>query len=387
MNNKFKPKVNIGKFLSAQFALEDYIHYFFEHMPDKHSESIKKESLSKEQLALYSYYLVEGQVVNGGFVQAIYNGYLKYFEDAIKAMELIGQEECKTIIEEAKKIGERSKIDFWIQRFKGLFRPELYDKYSNLDKLDNAFYKIYKGNDILFRNYIWKNRAFLMSSDSTPKLGDSGHCIVYHPVGVKYQEYTLKESGIDGEYKEYNSNGSLKRSKFYNNGVYTNESSEYYDDGVLRTKTFIHNGKISTENYYPNGQIEQRYFVDLITKQRLTDKGEYKKWFENGNIHIDRPESDLVGHSNYLRYYETGQIEMVAISKNKKFYVMEYYLVNGDKVLSDGNGFVKSIKNRDGVTVITTESYRGGLRNGEYKVTKNGIVDYIHIYKDGERIK
>lgn len=387
MEDFFRPKVDVGRFLTAKFALEDYMKYLFQYMPTKEVESQKFNSLSEIQKQLYSYYLIEGQVSNGGFVQALFNGYAQYMNNAVIALEQIGQEKCREIVSKAQQIGQRNKLSFFTSRLKGLaglFGSGLYDKNETLNDLDEEFYKHTKKNDFLFRKYIWANKDTLISKASIPIPGKNGICQTHHPDGSIYQEYKLVKNGIDGWYLEYNNHGHLKIKKRFLDGEYVHESEVFHEEGYFTSKTYLSENKVIEEDYDQKGTK-----INLKTVNPITGNadGEYIAWYSNGNMRYQGFSSHYNRYGETKHYYENGKLKFVGQAKGYDFFMQDYYAEDGTQTLSQGNGCTISKSIKDGVEQLTVEEYAQGVRHGKSKLIVNGIVQKTDLYQHGKLVR
>ncbi|MGB1242233.1 MAG: DMP19 family protein [Chitinophagales bacterium] len=109
--NHFRPKINqedYTKLTEFNFGwlilkpITEYIHF------TKH-EIDKGKHLSYAQKALYYWWYLDGQVLNGGFGQFYFNGYGKYVPTIIKGLKYIGDDIMVSIIEDAEKFYQKHK--------------------------------------------------------------------------------------------------------------------------------------------------------------------------------------------------------------------------------------------------------------------------------------
>ncbi|MFK8163575.1 MAG: DUF4375 domain-containing protein [Lewinella sp.] len=350
-------------------------------------EKNKFQNLSTTQRGLYSYYLIEGQVSNGGFVQAIYNGYEEYMDDAIDILGRIGQADCQQIVIQAQKIGKRKRVSFFIARLKGLkglFNPDFYEKNITLDQLDDEFYKHTKLNDDLFRAFIWENRHALMSDDSIPIPEEDEITRTYFSSGETHQEFRLVEKGILGWYHENYENGSQKVKKQYLDGTYTGESEEYSENGTLQLKTYMAGKKLIEEKY-----DESERKISLKTKNFATgkDDGEYFHWHENGEMKSQGFKRGYLGYGVTKSYYDNGQLKRLGMAKGYDLIIDEFYLVDGTQTLKEGKGYTEVVMTLGGVEKTLVSEYLKGVRHGEYKKIVNGEVEEFEKYKNGNLVR
>lgn len=378
--NKFKPCVDVGKFLTTRYAVDFYLRYIFEYMPTIKDEEVKINLLSSGQVNIYSYYLIEGQVTNGGFVQAFYNGYGKYMGGAIQALEDAGQPECASILRRANEIGGRKILSFVLARLKGLFNSNLYNENETLDQLDNKFYTYTHENDKLFRKYIWNNRSEFMSEKSYSDILEKDIAVLNHENGQIYQRYSLEANGIEGWYDQYDTNGNISLRKQFLRGVPTGASEEFYEAGNLKVTTSIEEGKLIRMEYYTDGPKKSLKTLDCSSEKA---DGLYIAWFNNGNINYKGYSKGYLGYGKKEHFYEDGQVRMIGTMKGYDFIMEEFYLPDGTQTLRDGSGFTKATNIVDEGEKVRTDEYKNGVRDGDAKTYINGKLVSIESYRNG----
>lgn len=96
--------------------------------------------LNGSQHSLLGYHYFREEVMDGGFVQLIQNGYGGYiFENPFaKAMRLFGAEEFSKLIYKAKKIYDENKVDLTKEHSYDDFMA-MYEQYEAFDDLEEAF--------------------------------------------------------------------------------------------------------------------------------------------------------------------------------------------------------------------------------------------------------
>ena len=96
------------------------------------------ERLSPEQLTRWCYFILRDEVMDGGFVQLIYNGYGPFFFDNpfAKAMRLWGLHDFSKVLYKAKKLYDERKLELTRERSDEEFM-ELFEQNPELDELDD----------------------------------------------------------------------------------------------------------------------------------------------------------------------------------------------------------------------------------------------------------
>lgn len=383
-HNQYRPKIDLGRFLSKKplFAVEFYCMYLFDYIKNRYEERTKIAHLSLPQRSVYCYYLVEGQILNGGFFQAISNEYAGYFPLAIDALRMIGQDECANLLEKGvAREQEKGWSFFGVEKIFS-FKPGVKDEL--LEDLDGQFTHFITDNNLLFRDYIWRNRDDFFSKDSMPEHTDR-QVITNYPDGEIYQKYHLCDEGLDGVYEEFFNNGILKLKKEYSRGNFTGRSHEYAENGRLKKVSEPEGDGILEVDFDKAGVKRKLQLVDPVN---FRTNGRYIYWFENGNIEAEgfSKGSHLYGVSK--RYYDNGQLQMKeTISEDGVFYLDSFFLENGEQTLKDGCGYTERNHVTERGMKVTITNYMNGLKNGASEVYFDGILVSTEIYRNGNRIK
>ena len=96
--------------------------------------------LSPEQITLWGYFILRDEVMDGGFVQLIYNGYGPFFfnNPFAKAMRLWGLHDFSKVLYKAKKLYDERKAEMTRERSDEEFM-ELFEQNPEFDELDDYF--------------------------------------------------------------------------------------------------------------------------------------------------------------------------------------------------------------------------------------------------------
>lgn len=128
---------------AAGQGMDEFIRVF----TDKYKEALggdpspaNMQLLNGYQHSLLGYSYFREEVMNGGFIQLIQNGYGPYiFENPFaKAMRLFGMKEFSKLLYEAKIIFEAHKEDLQKDRTDEEFMA-LYEQYEEFDDLEEAY--------------------------------------------------------------------------------------------------------------------------------------------------------------------------------------------------------------------------------------------------------
>lgn len=127
----------------AEAGMDEFLQVFI----DKYLE-LAGEELSAEMMSLFNgyqhtllgYYYFRQEVLEGGFVQLIQNGYGPYIFDNpfAKAMRLFGAKDFSKLVYEAKKIYDENREDLEKERDEEAFMA-MYEQYEAFDDLEEQF--------------------------------------------------------------------------------------------------------------------------------------------------------------------------------------------------------------------------------------------------------
>ncbi|MBP3711064.1 MAG: DMP19 family protein [Bacteroidaceae bacterium] len=96
--------------------------------------------LSGEQTTLLAYFILRDEVMDGGFIQLIHNGYgpFIFLNPFAKAMRLWGAHEFSKLVYKGRKLFEQYGNELTAECFDEEFMA-LFEKYPEFDDLDDAF--------------------------------------------------------------------------------------------------------------------------------------------------------------------------------------------------------------------------------------------------------
>ena len=139
-------KIKIKEATSSQAASESmdaFLNVIVNAFKTQVGEELNSESMQKlnaDQITLWGYCMLRDELMDGGFVQLIYNGYGPFFFDNpfAKAMRLWGLHEFAKLLYKAKGIYDEHKEDLTKERSDEEFMA-LFEQYPAFDDLDDAF--------------------------------------------------------------------------------------------------------------------------------------------------------------------------------------------------------------------------------------------------------
>lgn len=128
---------------AAAKGMDEFIKIFTDKYLEVISGELKAETmplLNGYQHSLLGYHFFREEVMDGGFVQLIQNGYGPYiFENPFgKAMRLFGAKDFSKLIYQAKEIYDRNKEDLTRERSEEDFMA-MYEQYEIFDDMEEEF--------------------------------------------------------------------------------------------------------------------------------------------------------------------------------------------------------------------------------------------------------
>lgn len=98
------------------------------------------QQLTADQITLWGYDILHEEMMDGGFIQLIYNGYGPFFFDNpfAKAMRLWGLNEFSKVLYKAKNLYDERKDDLTRERTDEEFMA-LFENNEEFDELDDYF--------------------------------------------------------------------------------------------------------------------------------------------------------------------------------------------------------------------------------------------------------
>lgn len=116
------------------------IHAFKQQVGEEELNVQAMQQLSADQITLWGYMILRDELMDGGFVQLIYNGYGPFFFDNpfAKAMRLWGLHDFSKLLYKAKNVYDEHKADLTKERSDEDFMA-LFEQYPEFDDLDDEF--------------------------------------------------------------------------------------------------------------------------------------------------------------------------------------------------------------------------------------------------------
>ncbi|MBK6775286.1 MAG: DUF4375 domain-containing protein [Flavobacteriales bacterium] len=121
---------------------------------DEDEEVALAKRFSPAQKALYFFWYLDGQVVNGGFMQFFLNGYLIYSQSILTGLELVGDPTSAKILQDALDDCWKHKGEFELVAAGKEEWSWLRERLPEMGRLDDAYLEHHDRAMALFELYI-----------------------------------------------------------------------------------------------------------------------------------------------------------------------------------------------------------------------------------------
>jgi len=282
---------------------------------------------------------------------------------------------------------------------------------------------------------IFKYKAgFLRSRQKVNRIDNAnekqGKWLEFYKDGTVKSEGYYKNGKRNGIFKEYDTNGSLQEINKFENDIPDVEAEEtvildirstYYEDGHIKTtgtykkgkkegthRVYDREGKIINGFIYKSGSVIGEGIVD----ENGLYQGEWKFYFEDGNVKLEGKFVDSKKEGSWTYYYPNGKKKQVGrfkkgkasgtwywYYKNRELHREESYVrgrEDGHSVEYDEEGeIITEGEYIDGFKedswffkvgdMVETGDYREGLKHGKWLGKyDNGKVAYKGTYTNGD---
>ena len=128
---------------AASEGMDKFLQTILDAFKSQVGEELNADSMQKlnaDQITLWGYMLLRDELMDGGFVQLIYNGYGPFFFENpfAKAMRLWGLHDFSKLLYKAKKAYDEHKADLTRERSDEDFMA-MFEQYPQFDDLDDEF--------------------------------------------------------------------------------------------------------------------------------------------------------------------------------------------------------------------------------------------------------
>ncbi len=128
---------------AAQTDMDTFVNCIMDAIKKEAGNSLNAENmqqLNADQITLWGYLILRDELMDGGFIQLIYNGYGPFFFDNpfAKAMRLWGLHDFSKLLYKAKKLYDLHKKELTQERNDEEFMA-LFEQHPEFDELDDNF--------------------------------------------------------------------------------------------------------------------------------------------------------------------------------------------------------------------------------------------------------
>ena len=128
---------------AAEQGMDEFLSLFAEHILQAIGGELNGDTMAQlngEQISLLAYMTFRDEVMDGGFIQLIHNGYGPFIFDNpfAKAMRLMGAHDFSKLVYKGKKLYDQYKDELTREYTDEEFMA-LFEQYAVFDDLDDAF--------------------------------------------------------------------------------------------------------------------------------------------------------------------------------------------------------------------------------------------------------
>lgn len=146
---------------AGEAGMDEFLHVFIGAYLETLGGNLNIENmhlLNADQHTLLAYHFLREEVMQGGFVQLIQNGYGGYIfgNPVAKALKQMGASELAKILYKAKEIYDSNKEELERETTEEEF-TEMYVDFEQFDELEERFFEIEEAQTAIIANYVDKN--------------------------------------------------------------------------------------------------------------------------------------------------------------------------------------------------------------------------------------
>ncbi|NLI71857.1 MAG: DMP19 family protein [Bacteroidales bacterium] len=146
---------------SAQKGIDEFLKVFIDAYLEALGGNLSAENmhlLNGNQHTLLAYHFLREEVMHGGFVQLIQNGYGAYIFDnpTTKALKLFGASEVAKILYKAKDIYDSNREELERETTEEEFTA-MYVDFEQFDELEEQFFEIEEEQTAIIAKYVDEN--------------------------------------------------------------------------------------------------------------------------------------------------------------------------------------------------------------------------------------
>ena len=151
---------------AAKSGMDDFLTVIIDAFKQQVGDELNADTmqqLTSEQITLWGYLILRDELMDGGFIQLIYNGYGPFFFENpfAKAMRLWGLQSFSKLLYKAKKIYDENKADLTRERSDDDFMA-MFEQYPSFDELDDEFVEEEENITSLIAHYVDNNLSLFV---------------------------------------------------------------------------------------------------------------------------------------------------------------------------------------------------------------------------------
>lgn len=382
--NHFLPKVNNGEFILNRG--DDLMALIAEPLYQRMIEEGQIETfqqLNLNQKSLLFWWILDGQVSNGGFYQYFSNGYSSCFMATVKCLESVGDKKMNELL---------SAVCAYFMEHREAIEKTAYSVHETdevvligLEKWNNSFYKIKsKFNERIEKLILKQPELYCVAESGLPiDLKYSGESKTHYPNGNLKSTCHFVDGSLNGWKIKYHFNGNKDTAICFNDNVETGEYEYFNEDGTLTGKGFVADDQktIQHNRWHLNGTLKSTQYTSIDDN---LDVGCHKAWYENGHLMSESFYDDEgnIQWSNF--FHENGNIKTENLLVDGDLQAVNHWREDGVQLLVNGSGLLvdESVDPYTSEFVRTEIQYKNGLQNGENKTYRNGVLRAVVEMKD-----
>lgn len=143
---------------AAQQGMDEFVMLFYDRIMESIGGELNAETmsqLSSDQITLLAYVILRNEVMDGGFIQLIHNGYgpFIFLNPFAKAMNQWGARDFRNLVYKGRELFERYGEELTKECNDDEFMA-LFEQYPDFDDLDDAFVEMEEEVTSLVAHYI-----------------------------------------------------------------------------------------------------------------------------------------------------------------------------------------------------------------------------------------
>lgn len=290
------------------------------------------KQLNRYQQGVYAWWLLWGDVENGGLVQYFYNKTDAYIPALIAFLTATDNSDLASLLTHAAGLYRRHKKKF--QVLKPFGKDGLFSQMSEFEKLDRLIVRMLPQVGKRIEKWTRDNFEFFAVGETgepiDPKF--SGDIESNYTSGEVFERATVRNGLLTGSYAKYKKNGELENTCSFDKGMV---SANYWPNGQVKHRKIKRGTFQINEWYFPSGGIQKRYVAD---KSGFCAEP-IRMWHENGQLaeELSTSKGDKLGL--WRKFFEDGSPRLEAkYLKGEKLVVQNAWNDSRRQIVKNGTG-------------------------------------------------